>query len=218
LDDEALRTLHILNEVSKNNQLTQRVLSERLGVALGCTNLYLKRLIKKGLIKVKGIPGKRYLYYLTPNGFSEKTALSFRYIQFSWKNFKELRQQWLGVFEDLQIYGVRRVVLCGTDGMSELAFLSIGETDLEVVGVVDEERVGKNFCGHKIEPFSWVCRNKFDRIILIPNPIELGKVQNHREALISNGVGEEEMVFLNPGEHSLRKEKSNKAWIYSNGS
>ena len=94
MDDESRRTLHILDEVAKDHRISQRALSERLGVALGLTNIYLKRLINKGFIKVKGIPGKRYFYYVTPRGFAEKSALSLSYMQFSWRYYQEIRAQW----------------------------------------------------------------------------------------------------------------------------
>ena len=173
MDDESRRTLHILEEVSKNHQLSQRALSERLGVALGLTNLYLKRLIKKGYIKVKGIPGKRYLYYLTPTGFAEKSTLSIQYMQFSWNFFQGIRSQWREQFQRLGSEGVQRIVLCGTGELAELAYLTLRESDLQVVAVVDRDRAGSNFCGHVVEPFSALKTLQYDRVILAaagPNP------------------------------------------------
>ena len=166
MDDEARRTLHILDEVAKDHRISQRALSERLGVALGLTNLYLKRLVNKGYIKAKGIPGKRYFYYLTPQGFAEKTALSLSYMKFSWRYYQEVREQWRGQFERLRAEGVRSVVLCGTGETAELAYLSLRESDLQVVAVIDDERIGSNFCGHTVEPIAALARLRFDRIIM----------------------------------------------------
>ena len=52
------RDLEILTAVGEERQLTQRALAQRLGVALGLTNLYLKRLGKKGYIKIVEFPKK----------------------------------------------------------------------------------------------------------------------------------------------------------------
>ena len=44
----------LLNELEQNPAVTQRSLSRKLGVALGLTNLYLKRLARKGYIDLVG--------------------------------------------------------------------------------------------------------------------------------------------------------------------
>ncbi|MEW6325476.1 MAG: winged helix-turn-helix transcriptional regulator, partial [Nitrospirota bacterium] len=188
LDDEARRTLHILDEVAKDHQISQRALSERLGVALGLTNIYLKRLINKGFIKVKGIPGRRYFYYLTPRGFAEKTALSVRYMQFSWRYYQEIRTQWRTRFAQLHDDGVRTIVLCGTGELAELAYLSLRESDLQVVAVVDEAQAGANFCGHKVDPVSALSRLSYDRVILASGGADSGFERRARAQLAALGV------------------------------
>ena len=52
------RNLEILTAIGEGRPLTQRALAERLGVALGLTNLYLKRLATKGYIKIVDFPRK----------------------------------------------------------------------------------------------------------------------------------------------------------------
>ena len=44
------RDLEILTAIDEGEPLTQRALAQRLGVALGLANLYLKRLAVKGSI------------------------------------------------------------------------------------------------------------------------------------------------------------------------
>ncbi len=71
---ETAITLAVLNAVHENDKVTQRSLAQEVGVALGLTNAYLKRCVKKGLVKVKQAPANRYLYYLTPKGGSRRRA------------------------------------------------------------------------------------------------------------------------------------------------
>ncbi len=196
MDDETRRTLQILEEVSKNHRISQRALSERLGVALGLTNLSLKRLIKKGYIEVKGIPGKRYLYYLTPTGFTEKTALSIRYMQFSWNLFQGIRARWRDQFRQLQVQGARQVVLCGTGELAELAYLSLRESGLQVVAVVDDERTGSNFCGHTVEPLSSLKTLRYDRVILAAAGIDPEEQAKLHAVMSEQGVPDARMVGL----------------------
>ena len=194
MDDKARRTLQILDEVAKDNRITQRTLSERLGVALGCTNLYIKQLIQKGFIKVRGIPGKRYFYYLTPTGFSEKAALSLRYVKNSWQYYQELRKHWRLGFTHLQEMGVGQVVLCGTGEMAEMAYLSLRESDLQVVGIVDEKRAGSNFCGQMVEPYSAIQNMSYDRIII--TEIDHTSQVTVHDILMGHGVQNNQMVHF----------------------
>jgi DNA-binding MarR family transcriptional regulator len=196
MDDETRRTLHILDEVSKNHRISQRALSERLGVALGLTNLYLKRLIKKGHIKVKGIPGKRYLYYLTPTGFAEKSSLSIRYMQFSWNLFQDIRARWREQFRQLGAQGVKQVVLCGTNELAELAYLSLRESDLLVVAVVDDERTGSNFCGYRVEPLAALSGLSFDRVVLAAAGVDPEAQSMLRALMRAQGMPDSKVVGL----------------------
>ena len=82
-------TLSILEEIEKNEDVTQRHLANNLGVALGLANSYLKRCARKGFIKIKQVPANRYLYYLTPKGFTEKSRLSAKYLSTSFDFYRQ---------------------------------------------------------------------------------------------------------------------------------
>ena len=75
---EDARVLEVLDAVHQRSDLSQRHLARQMGVALGLANSYLKRCMRKGLIKISAAPANRYLYYLTPKGFSEKSRLTAR--------------------------------------------------------------------------------------------------------------------------------------------
>ena len=84
MDIQAQHDLHLLNEVERNAVVTQHTMARKLGVAHGLTNLYLKRLARKGCIKITTIPRYRIKYLLTPRGMTEKTRLTYIcYVQYS---------------------------------------------------------------------------------------------------------------------------------------
>ena len=91
-------TLSVLNVVEKNSHVTQRDVAKDIGIALGLTNAYLKRCIKKGLIKVQQVPANRYAYFLTPKGFSEKSRLTAEYLSQGLKFFRAARMQLMEIF------------------------------------------------------------------------------------------------------------------------
>src|SRR5438445_12758550 len=88
---QAQRDLQLLNAVERNVAVTQRSLARNLGVALGLTNLYLKRLVRKGYIKITTIPRSRIKYLLTPQGFTEKSRLTYLYMQYSLSYYRDMR-------------------------------------------------------------------------------------------------------------------------------
>src|SRR4030095_9246902 len=78
--DEASVMLSLLQAVERQNNVTQRTLANELGVAVGLINASVRRGVKRGLIKVQQIPKRRFAYYLTPQGFAEKSRLAALYI------------------------------------------------------------------------------------------------------------------------------------------
>ncbi len=72
--------LALLDAIERNAAMTQRHLARELGIALGLANTYLTRCVRKGLLKVTEVPSDRYAYYITPQGFAEKSRLTARYL------------------------------------------------------------------------------------------------------------------------------------------
>src|SRR5438445_11872793 len=93
MDIQSQRDLQLLNEVEQNAAVTQRSLARKLDVALGLTNLYLKRLARKGVIKITTIPRHRIKYLLTPRGMAEKSRLTYLYMQYSLSYYRDWRQR-----------------------------------------------------------------------------------------------------------------------------
>lgn len=147
LEMEERITLGLLNAVHENSAITQRTVAKDLGIALGLANAYLKRCVKKGLIKVQQVPANRYAYYLTPKGFREKGRLTVDYLSISFNFFRHARTQCAGVFAACQAAGFTRVALAGTGDLGEIATLCVRDYSVELVGFLDPEAAGKTFAG-----------------------------------------------------------------------
>jgi hypothetical protein len=143
---DAVMMLNVLSAVERDSHLTQRRLSRDLGIALGLANSYLRRCIGKGLIKVSQVPLNRYAYYLTPQGFAEKSRLTVEYLTWSFEFFRRARKQCSELLARCFAAGGGRIVLFGTGELAEVALLSAGETGIEIVCVIDpdarEDRCG----------------------------------------------------------------------------
>ena len=137
LDSEARITLGVLSAVHENDALTQRSVARELGIALGLVNAYLKRCIKKGYIKVSEVPRNRYAYYLTPQGFAEKSRLTAEFLSQSFSLFRQAREQYAALLRFCRERSWSRVVLVGAGDLAEIANLYAAAEDIEVAGIVD---------------------------------------------------------------------------------
>ena len=150
---EHLRNLQLLEEISKDSCLSQRKLSQRLSVALGVTNVCLKKMVKKGYVKTKGINHKRIACYLTPKGFKEKSELTCHFLQYTIRYYIDLKKNIAEKLSLLSKEGVRRVVYYGAGEVMEVAYITLHETPLELVGIVDDDtaKQGKRMFGLVIQ-------------------------------------------------------------------
>lgn len=135
-NDDVLRQL--LEEIQQDPEITQRKLASSLGLSIGSVNWHLKRCAGKGWIKLRQAPFKRYLYYLTPEGFGEKARLTAEYMRVSFDLLRVGRQQYEAITLLCQSRGWERVLLLGDSELAELATLVTTRSDsVRAYGVLD---------------------------------------------------------------------------------
>jgi len=139
--------LGLLDAVEQDRAQSQRLLASELGIALGLVNAYLKRCVKKGLVKVRGAPARRYAYYLTPQGFAEKSRLTVEYLSYSFDFFRQAKKDCLGLFDAARARGIKNVVLAGQTDLAEIAALCAIERGIEILGTVQKGTERREFLG-----------------------------------------------------------------------
>ena len=162
------RELELLEIIERSPDVTQRGIAKEMRIALGLANSVLKRLARKGWIKIGEVPGRRLLYYLTPKGMSEKTRLTYEYIRYSVQFYGEARTRCGAVFSKLcREKPNRRVAFLGRSDLAEIAYLSLLEYPLEFVALFDSQSAGSHFFGKEIRPVEAIgaCRNEFDILV-----------------------------------------------------
>src|SRR5579871_6626934 len=105
--------LSLLSSVETDGARSQRLIAAELGIALGLVNAYLKRCVKKGLVKVHDAPARRYAYYLTPQGFAEKSRLTVQYLSHSFSFFRLAKSDCAQALDAAKRLGFQRLVLAG---------------------------------------------------------------------------------------------------------
>jgi DNA-binding MarR family transcriptional regulator len=137
--------LGVLNAIDRDAAVTQRSVARELGIALGLANAYLKRCVRKGLVKVSQAPTKRYAYYLTRKGFAEKSRLTASYLSSSFAFFRDARRQVTDALDEARARHWTTLALAGTGELAEIATLCAQGLPLRLVAVVDP--LGKGTLG-----------------------------------------------------------------------
>jgi DNA-binding MarR family transcriptional regulator len=164
------RALRLLSAIEEGTPLTQRALAERLGVALGLANLCLKRLARKGYIKVvhfndRPAARKRLRYLLTPKGLAEKSRLTYEHMVYSLHLYRRTRQTLRESLGRMAADGLKRVAFYGTGEAAELAYLTLRELGLEPVAVFGAEP-GGGFLGFPVRPVEDLAADEFDAVVV----------------------------------------------------
>ena len=91
--DNRTTELNILNYIEQSSDTTQRELSEQVGVSLGTINLLLKKMVKKGLIKIERLQPNSIKYFLTPAGIANKIERTYRYVVRTYQEINRFRSR-----------------------------------------------------------------------------------------------------------------------------
>ena len=110
------KTFLLLSEIEKEEKLSQRELANRLGIALGLVNSYLKNLVNKGFVRVKAFPRNRYGYLLTPKGIAEKSRLAYHHLSYFTSLYTTTRQEYVDLFKRIHVVTGGGVAVVHGDG------------------------------------------------------------------------------------------------------
>jgi len=141
---EPLRNLQFLEELERNPNISQRELSHKFGIALGVTNACLKKMARRGWIKIRKIPPRRIGYYLTPHGFAEKTKLGYRLLSHTIRQYAKTKEDIARKLLGLEKSGAKRLVFYGVSDEMEIAYITLQGTSMELAGIVDDDPAKQN--------------------------------------------------------------------------
>lgn len=192
MDVESRRDLRLLEALEQESTITQRTLASRLGIALGLTNLYLRRLIRKGYVKCVTVSPNRLVYSLTPKGMARKARLTYEFMKYSLDFYRDARQH-LRRSLQLAVPSQKRVAIYGTGDAAELVFLLLREIGLELTAVFGPE-ADKPFLGHPVQAIEDHAQVNYDVLIVavLERPAGTAKV------LRRCGVPDDKVLMLRP--------------------
>lgn len=192
MDVESRRDLQLLETLEREATITQRTLATRLGIALGLTNLYMKRLIRKGYVKCATVSPNRLVYSLTPKGMARKARLTYEFMKYSLDFYRDARQHLRHSLAQA-VAQQRRVAIYGTGDAAELVFLLVREMGLELVAVFGPQP-GVPFLGLPVRPIDEHQGVEFDILVVavLERPAGTAKL------LAQSGVPTAKVLLLRP--------------------
>jgi DNA-binding MarR family transcriptional regulator len=164
--ENARIVLGLLESVERDGAQSQRKLASDLGIALGLVNAYLKRCVKKGLLKIGQAPARRYAYYLTPHGFAEKSRLTVEYLSSSFSFFRRAREDCSSALEAAHARGWNRIALIGVSDLAEIATICALEQGITIVAVVDAKARRDRFVGIPVVASLDAVPGDFDALVI----------------------------------------------------
>jgi len=189
---ESRRDLQLLETLEQESTITQRTLSARLGIALGLTNLYLKRLIRKGYVKCVNVSPNRLVYALTPRGVARKGRLTYEFMKYSLDFYRDARQH-LRRSLALAVAEKQHAAIYGVGDAAELVFLLLREMGMEPVAVFAPSGNGK-FLGLPVQAIDDHRAVAYEILVVAVLDRPAGTMKRLRQL----GVPEEKIVMLRP--------------------
>ena len=144
------REYALLNEIAQDSLVTQASLSDRMGIAVGSVNWYVKRLIQRGWVKVSHLDRTRLKYDLTPKGVKIFTKRAVSYARDSLKVYADLRGKAREIARELAQKEIRQVYVEGRDEMADILRLTCIEAGIHICDAPNGVTLKTDRQGYKI--------------------------------------------------------------------
>jgi len=129
----------VIREISNHQQPTQRHIAEKAGISLGLTNLIIKRLIKKGYIKIREVPPRTIMYMLTPKGLAEKTKKSYHFTLRTINSIRTIKENIQDLITREYAQGAREFTISGAGELAVLVEIVFRGLNLKNIRVNSEK-------------------------------------------------------------------------------
>jgi hypothetical protein len=101
-------------------------------------------------VKIQQAPANRYLYYLTPQGFTEKSRLTAQYLSHSLSFYRRASESCGEALRYCIERGHTGVGLYGASDLAEVAAIQAIEQRVQIICLCDPHRTRKQFLDHLV--------------------------------------------------------------------
>jgi len=123
----------LLEQIESDPDITQAILADRLDVSVGMVNLYIKRLVSKGYVKVKRAQRRKLRYIITPEGIALRARLTVNYLESSLRLYRRTRQRVRELIAQVKQAGFDSVCIEGDSDIADICRLTCLEQNIPVI-------------------------------------------------------------------------------------
>lgn len=167
----------LLLKIEDQEQVSQRSLSQELGIALGLTNLLVRKLVQLGWVQVERLNRNHARYLLTPRGLAERARIKQQRLERELRFYSDARDRVRQSLDRLSKGwsgndpSDKRIAFLGANELTEIASVCLPATDLHLVGVIDDAPTCR-LVGATIYPISdlrpgSVAGRPFERLVVM---------------------------------------------------
>lgn len=165
---EDMRDLQFLEELERNPAISQRELSRKFNIALGVTNACIKKLARKGWVRIRGFNHRKIYYHITSEGLGMKAKLTLKYLAYNVRLYTDLKNLFTRKLLEMESKGIKRVVFYGVSDEMEVAYVTLQVVNLDLVGIVDddEEKQEMELFGYRVQKPEAIPSMKLDGVLI----------------------------------------------------
>ena len=204
IDGASYRELRLLEEVDAASNLSQRKLALSLGIALGVVNVLIRKVARKGYIRITQSGWRRWAYVLTPAGMTRKFQLSMEYMDSILVHYRKVRSMLRNELSQLPLNPESRIAIIGTTGLAELTYLALlemGITRIDFFSLESTVRNGARFLGKDLNGIGQLRGKNYSKVVMAVT----GDAVPQRIQLAAQEIDEPQIVepFLQSGDGNV---------------
>jgi len=161
------KELLVLDLIEKNQNITQRQMSDVLNSSVAMTNNYLNEFEKEGLLERKYHSTKDVEYLITKKGRERRKYLQIIYLDESQKMYDNAKQELIRFIQDIKEKGFNKILLYGAGEVAEI-FLHAIKNEIEVVAIIDDDlnKQGNKLVNVKIISLEEAKQYEYDAVFI----------------------------------------------------
>ena len=133
----------ILLILDQESDMSQRDIAEETGLALGTVNTLLKKLVKKGLLKIERLNSRNLRYVLTPAGIKEKTKKTLSYVKKSYQAILKLQDRIRNIVNEIE--DEKDIIILGEKNeVHQIVSSVLAEMEIDYIYIDSMEKIENN--------------------------------------------------------------------------
>jgi DNA-binding PadR family transcriptional regulator len=158
LQKEELTDYNILKTIESDSTVSQRRLSSQMELNVASVNFALKRLVKKGFIRMVGVNPRRIQYFITPEGLREKIQLAYSFFGRNLHFYKEIRSDIESRITKATNGREAEIAIYGVGELSEIAYMAVSAMNINFIGFfLDGSKItNEEILGHQVQKLEFL--------------------------------------------------------------